>query len=370
MIENLIMFPEEGGNLIGFLIWPIFILVMMLYGQRFQGYLALNEIGRSLNKLKVTRDKSKLEVIEFVKEKLNPKEDPTNKINQFLDYFTIMPVNLDPAGIVNKIEHIMNLRDHRMKEEIKSLSPNSNKVEISTVDNVIEIGSALNFIYKIVRHFYLFGKRTKSFFIIIQLQMIMPLIMQQVDALNKALVTFKQTQPIGDGIGPMIVGKLMMNKKTQEIAEDTILTDYKYNDRKIYLMKAEGPGGTVGQPGLAVENVVKKMKVKLNNIIMIDAALKLEGEKTGSIAEGIGAAIGGIGVDRFKIEEVAQKNNIPVYAIVIKQSLVEAISIMKKDIADSTDKVIEITQKIINEKSEKGDNILVIGVGNTIGVAQ
>lgn len=103
---------------------------------------------------------------------------------------------------------------------------------------------------------------------------------------------------------------------------------------------------------------------------MIDAALKLEGEKTGSIAEGIGAAIGGIGVDRFKIEEVAQKNNIPVYAIVIKQSLVEAISIMKKDIAESTDKVIEITQKIINEKSEKGDNILVIGVGNTIGVAQ
>ena len=59
MIENLIMFPEEGGNLIGFLIWPIFILVMMLYGQRFQGFLALNEIGRSLNKLKITRDKAK-----------------------------------------------------------------------------------------------------------------------------------------------------------------------------------------------------------------------------------------------------------------------------------------------------------------------
>ena len=70
MIENLIMFPEEGGSLIGFLIWPIFILVMMLYGQRFQGFLALNEIGRSLNKLKITRDKSKLEVIEFVKKEI------------------------------------------------------------------------------------------------------------------------------------------------------------------------------------------------------------------------------------------------------------------------------------------------------------
>ena len=36
-------------------------------------------------------------------------------------------------------------------------------------------------------------------------------------------------------------------------------------------------------------------------IITIDAALKLEGEDTGEVAEGIGAAIGGPGIERYKI---------------------------------------------------------------------
>ena len=38
-------------------------------------------------------------------------------------------------------------------------------------------------------------------------------------------------------------------------------------------------------------------------VIMIDAGLKLEGELVGEVSEGIGAAIGGPGVDAYKIEE-------------------------------------------------------------------
>ena len=36
---------------------------------------------------------------------------------------------------------------------------------------------------------------------------------------------------------------------------------------------------------------------------MIDAALKMEGDKTGSVVIGVGAAIGGIGVEKYKIEQ-------------------------------------------------------------------
>ena len=63
------------------------------------------------------------------------------------------------------------------------------------------------------------------------------------------------------------------------------------------------------------------LKTKPDIIIMIDAALKLEGEETGSTAQGFGAAIGGIGTDRFKIEEVAAKHDIPIFAIVVRQSV-------------------------------------------------
>ena len=75
-------------------------------------------------------------------------------------------------------------------------------------------------------------------------------------------------------------------------------------------------------------------------------------------------------MDRFEIEEVATKNGIPLYAIVVKQSILEAISVMKKEIAETTDRVIKIMYRIIDEKTKEGDKILIVGVGNTFGVGQ
>ncbi|MCL5066829.1 MAG: DUF1512 domain-containing protein, partial [Thaumarchaeota archaeon] len=104
--------------------------------------------------------------------------------------------------------------------------------------------------------------------------------------------------------------------------------------------------------------------------IMVDAALKFEGEKTGDIAEGIGAAIGGIGVEKFHIEAQAVKANIPMYAVVVKESLTDAISVMMKEIAEASDKVISVVQRIIEEKTKEGDSVLIVGVGNSLGVGQ
>jgi len=100
---------------------------------------------------------------------------------------------------------------------------------------------------------------------------------------------------------------------------------------------------------------------------MIDAALKLEGEKTGTVAEGVGAAIGGIGVEKFKIEEAATKYSVPLYAIIIKQSIAEAISTMKKEIVDSTSEVIRRIDRLLNNEMEEG-SVIIAGIGNTIGV--
>ena len=103
-------------------------------------------------------------------------------------------------------------------------------------------------------------------------------------------------------------------------------------------------------------------------IVMVDAALKLEGEKTGEISEGIGAAIGGIGTERFKIEEEATKFGIPVYAIVVKQSIQEAVTTMKKEISEAADQVIEHIKALILDRTKDGDLVLVAGIGNTAGI--
>ena len=88
------------------------------------------------------------------------------------------------------------------------------------------------------------------------------------------------------------------------------------------------------------------------------------------MAEGVGAAIGGIGTERFKIEEVAHKHKIPLFAVIVKQSLKEAIAPMKKEIYGGVEKAIERVKRIINENTKEGDTVFVAGIGNTIGIAQ
>jgi hypothetical protein len=168
----------------------------------------------------------------------------------------------------------------------------------------------------------------------------------------------------------MIVGKMMLGREKKMAAKETVWSEDEYNGRKVYLLKAEGPGGTVGRPGEAINRLSSDLGIKLDAIIMIDAALKLEGERTGDVAEGIGAAIGGIGVEKYQIEEVATKLDIPVYAIIVKQSVQDAITIMRKEIADSFEKVTHIVHSVIEERTTSGQSVLVIGVGNTLGVAQ
>jgi hypothetical protein len=98
--------------------------------------------------------------------------------------------------------------------------------------------------------------------------------------------------------------------------------------------------------------------------------LKLEGEETGEVAEGVGAAIGGIGVEKFRIEEVAKKYGIPLYAVVIKQSLKEAVSPMNRKIYDGIYEAIERVKRIIKEKIPVGGYGILVGVGNTVGIGQ
>jgi hypothetical protein len=365
--------PQDNflsNPIVSLLLFYVPFLLLFLYGQRFQTIFILSEISRSVKKLQAMKERSRKEAIDYITATVGQSPEVTNRIDQFLEYFTIMPVDIDPSGVMQKLEHIVTLRDERVRAEIGKIAPAADPVKTSTMENMIEVATSLNYIYKIVRHFYLLGDRTKSYFVLVQLQMIMPMILQEADALIGAIDAFKHGQPIGDGIGPMIIGKMMLGKEKKGLARDTVYSETTLNGRTLYLLKAEGPGGNVGQPGTAIQKMIEETKIKLNTIVMIDAALKLEGEKTGDIAEGIGAAIGGIGVDRFKIEAVATKHNIPLYAIVIKQSIVEAISVMKKEIADSAEKVHALLTRVIEEKTKEGDRVLVVGVGNSLGVGQ
>jgi len=365
--DQLFGFNDET-NPIMMLIWIVPIIIFVFYGQRIQLTITSGEIKKGIKKLEDYKTKSRIELINYVKKTMNPKNDPTQKIDRFLEYFTIMPVDMDPNGIIPKIRHTVRAREDYSREHVKSLAPQIDDLELTKIQTLLEIATSLQMIYKIINHMFLTAKKQNNYPLILPLQMILPFILEEAEAMHKAIPAFKMGQPIGDGIGPMVVGKLMLNTKKESVAFQTILSHTEYDGRKLFLLKAEGPGSTVGRPGDALESIVLKNKPDV--IIMVDAALKMEGEKSASIAQGFGAAIGGIGTERFQIEEIATKNNIPIFAIVIKQSVQEAITLMTKDIADKADSVRSQIYEMINDNTKSGQTVLLIGVGNTLGVGQ
>ena len=358
----------DSSNPIMMLVWILPLILFVFYGQRIQLIITSGDIKKKLAKLDQYRNDSRDDLIQYIKKNLTPKGDPVEKIDRFFDYFTIMPVDIDPNGIVPKIHRLVRSREDTTRKQVKSLFTEIDAMEITKIQTLLEIVTTLQLFHKIVRHLFLTAKKQNNYPLILPLQMMLPFIMEQADALRDAVPVLQQGQPIGDGIGPLVVGEMMLDTKKQKAEFETVYGESEFKGRKLILLKAEGPYVTVGRPGEATEFLVSKFKP--NIIIMIDAALKFEGEESGTIAQGFGAAIGGIGTDRFKIEEIATKYDIPVFSIVIKQSVSDAITLMKKKIADQTDNIKNQVHEMITDNTSANQSVLVIGVGNTVGVSQ
>ncbi len=366
-LDQLFSMGDDSNPLI-MLIWILPIILFVFYGQQIQLLVTSREIKKGIKKLDGFRTKSRTELINYIKDNLKTSDDPLKKIDKFLDYFTIMPVDMDPNGIVDKVRHTVRSREDYTREHIKSLSPQISETELDRVQTLLEIASSLQLIYKITNHMFLTAKKQNNYPLILPLQMILPFIMEQAEAMSEAVPVFKAGQPVGDGIGPMVVGKMMLELSKETVTFQTSLAKTSFENRNLFLIKAQGPGSTVGRPADALMMVASENK--LDGIIMIDAALKMEGEDSASIAQGFGAAIGGIGTERFQIEAIATSKNIPVFSIVIKQSVMEAITLMTKEIADTADDVRLRIHEMIRENTAPGNSVAIIGVGNTAGVLQ
>jgi hypothetical protein len=350
------------------IVYIVFIFGFSFFSQKLQLNLVLGKISKSLTKLRHMRDKAKDEALSAIIELGKPESDPKPRLEALLQFFAIRPNSMDPSGIVHRLGYLVDTADARVKEEIKSLAPSADEKQIQNLQNLVETARGLNSLYRTVRHHYLAGKKCGSIYSTAQIQMELPLIMEEAEAYFSFIDAFKQGKPIGDGVGPMVASKLMGDASMREVAEDMVATEVSVEGRRVVVMKAKGPGGTVGKAGDAVGKLIEEYDGNVSLIVMVDAGLKLEGEDSGYVVEGVGAAIGGVGVEKFKIEEVATKYEVPVYAMVVRQSLKEVLSPMTDALVKSVDEVIKRLGRVIRERTKEGNTVLVVGVGNTIGI--
>ena len=359
------------------LLFFLLIFVSMFYGQRIQAWKAAKQIEAGLEKLKKWNEECKETLLNKFKEFADKKEtdkDLMIKLEDFITFIAIIPVMLDPYGIIPKIDHVIDVRDFRFKEEVAILAPNADDTRRQSLENLLEAVMAVDFIYRLIKHYLILGKKSKSMILLLQISMQMSIILAMAKSFYYASKAFAEGSPIGDALGPMVAGKFVRDVannrdvEAQDISTDTIMQEVEFEGRTVYVVRAKGPGGTVGKPGKAIKTLVEKHGDSISRIIMIDAGLKLSGDKTGSLAIGVGAAIGGIGVEKYFIEDSTTNKAIPIDAVICKQSLEDAITTMKRTITQSVPHIVEKIKMAIRKRTQSGTKVIVAGIGNTIGI--
>ncbi|HEX4921676.1 MAG TPA: DUF1512 family protein, partial [Candidatus Bathyarchaeia archaeon] len=246
------------GNITQIAFTLLFVLLFFGFGQKLQMRQYMWDIERGLRRLDLIRGQAKELTLKTIKDIGKPASDPAPGLNVMMEQFLITPVDMDPSGIVSKFDHLLDVHEMKFKEDVRKIAPNADPAQLNNLSNLVEASWALNTIYRIIRHFYLLGKKTNSIFIIIQLQALLPMIMQECEAYMGAARAFAEGQPIGDGIGPLVASRLMKGQVQRQVEKDVVVAETAIEGRRVIALKAEGPGGNVGKPGDAIKSIIEE----------------------------------------------------------------------------------------------------------------
>jgi len=151
----------DDSNPFMMLIWFLPIILFVFYGQRIQLIITSRDIKKSMSELEQFRNDSRDELINYIKQKLSPNGDPTQKLDRFFDYFTIMPVDIDPNGMNPKIHHLVRSREDTTRKQVKSMFTEISTLEVTKVQNLLEIVTTLQLLHKDRKTFVSNCKKTK-----------------------------------------------------------------------------------------------------------------------------------------------------------------------------------------------------------------
>lgn len=353
------MLPMQTTDIFGTIIWfLLFFIFIFLYPRLMLSQLiwSLEQSARKLEEMSVTANR-------IIKNKINKKSlDVEKKINKFTEFFVISPSSLDPFGVVKKIDQTIRQMEDRFEDFVSKIAKNKTKNEQQYINYGLRAAMGVKQIAKMVRHYVEIAKKFKNLQVAMILKMQLPIIEDIAKSEFRGVKAFLEGVPVGDSIGSLVAASFIT--KARPIAKDIVLGETRIKGRRVFVLKATGPTPHLGRIDEAIQKILRKHRIR--RVITIDAAVKLEGEKTGTVAEGVGFAMGGIG-QREIIENILLPKKIPIDSIVVKVGITEAIAPMKKEIFNSISEVAEFIERSVERAPKKG-NVMLIGVGNSCGV--
>src|SRR5512135_1504093 len=80
-------------------------IIYLIYAQRIQTLQMLRQIEVTLRKVKHLKDEARNQTIKTLIEIGKPTGDIAPRVDRFIDFFSIGLESMDPAGIVDKMDH-------------------------------------------------------------------------------------------------------------------------------------------------------------------------------------------------------------------------------------------------------------------------
>lgn len=350
--------PLEQTDPFSMILWFFMFFVFMFLYPRLMLSQMIFKIEQSARKMEEMSHRANM----MTARKVGTSKDVRHAINEFTDFFVVEPSAIDPFGLVRKIDQTIRSMESRFSEFVNEIARGKSYDEKQQLNYGLRAAIGLRQMAKMVRHFVEMAKKFKNLQIAMILQMQLPIIEKIAESEFKGTEAFLNGLPIGDSIGPVVAASLI--DSSREIAEDIVMGETNIAGRKCFVLKAKGPAPHLGRVDEAMNKIMSKHKI--SRIITIDAAQKLEGERSGSVAEGVGFAMGGVG-QREIIENVLLPKKVPIDSIVVKVGIEDAIVPMRKDVYGSTKRVNELINRAVS-RAKKGQKIIIIGVGNSCGV--
>jgi hypothetical protein len=203
-----IAFQLIGGDWISTLLSFLMLIVFFFMYPRLMVSQIMWKLEKTAQELEEMSEKSKGFIIKEITRKKKPTKDLKENINRFYEFFVIGPVSMDPYGIVDKVDHAIKNEKDRFTYFVRQVAPELDAEERANIEMGLAGGITVHEISKIVRHYVEIVRKTKNIQIAMVLQMQLPMVERIAKAMYKGTESLSKGEPIGDGLGPLVVADM------------------------------------------------------------------------------------------------------------------------------------------------------------------
>src|SRR3989344_6742931 len=139
------------GDLVSTIVWFLLFFVMMFLYPKLMISQTIWQLEKSAAELEALD--ARAQSITLRKISKSPSKEQRAAVKRFMEFFAVGPVDLDPAGIIRKIDLVSRRADYKFKYFVSQIAPKFSMEEQSNIKNAIAGAMTAHQIANIVRHF-------------------------------------------------------------------------------------------------------------------------------------------------------------------------------------------------------------------------